>query len=171
MNAWGQNIEPIGRSHSAGEHWDTCVQTEKVFFFSSASPYEEHLAARFKCRVAQLEVYSLLRANVNVSTLNTWHRFLFLLKQTTHVGRSQSLGQEWENAVNQWSRLVDRWATFPWLNTQRVGDTQSCSSLISRPLLTSCLFCHLSILYTSSFSSKSKNRRCLTHGPVPLLLQ
>lgn len=28
------------------------------------SPYEKHLAASFKCRVAQLEVYPLLGANV-----------------------------------------------------------------------------------------------------------
>lgn len=72
----------------------------------------------------------------------------FLLKQTTHVGGSQFLGQEWENTVNQWSWLVDRWATFPWLNTQRVGDTQSCSCLISWPVLTSSLFCQLTTLYS-----------------------
>lgn len=94
---------------------------------------------------------------------HTWHRSSFRLKQTTHVGGSQFLGQEWERAVNQWSGLVDRWATFPWLNTQRVGDTQSCSSLISRPLLTSCLFCHLTTLYTSSSPSQTTSKLTCFH--------
>lgn len=75
---------------------------------------------------------------------------VFLLKQTKHGGGSQFLGQEWDDAVNQWTGLVDLRATFPWLNTQRVGDTQSCRGLISGPLLTSCLFCHLAAPYTFS---------------------
>lgn len=48
------------------------------------------------------------------------------------------LARNERNAVNQWSGLVDRRATFPWLNTQREGDTEIWSNLISWPLLTSC---------------------------------
>lgn len=102
----GQNIEPIGRSGPAGEHWDTCVQTERGFF-QSRSPYEEHLAASFKMQSGSAGSEPSPQSKRSTQTHGTGPR---PSSNKPHMlrGSRSSWPPMKRTAINQWSGSVDR---------------------------------------------------------------
>lgn len=96
----GQNIEPIGRRGPAGERWDTCIQTEQGFL---GAPLHMRSIWLLALNAEQLSWKWILSSEWTWSKhTNTWHRSVFLLKQTTHVGE----GAEKMLLINGAGRLI-----------------------------------------------------------------
>lgn len=104
----GQNIVPIGRQT---QRVNTKIFAFKLrgSFLQSCFSNEKHLAASFKCRVAQLEAPPPLRVIV-VFAHKSMAQSLVLRKQMIHVGGSNFLGRNGKNLLmNGGGWLISVW--------------------------------------------------------------